>query len=71
MAIFEVVDIIGKFDMLDAVPSFGGSGFARLEKEVEEDDEKKPTAPWLMKHSGENGKEKSINWNWGNASQLQ
>jgi hypothetical protein len=61
MAIFEVVDIIGKFDMLDAVPSFGGSGFARLEKEEEEEDEKKPTAPRLMKHTGENGTENSIN----------
>ena len=36
-AIFEVVDIIGQFDMLEAVPSFG-SKFAPLEAEQEKEE---------------------------------
>ena len=50
MAIFEVVDIIGKFDMLDAVPSFGGSNFTPFEKESKDEN----SAPRRKKPSGNN-----------------
>jgi len=49
MAIFEVVDIIGKFDMLEAVPSFGGSNFTPLGAEKKEE-----TTPRPKKQSGNN-----------------
>ncbi|KAL7441334.1 hypothetical protein ACHAXH_005792 [Discostella pseudostelligera] len=49
MAIFEVVDIIGKFDMLEAVPSFGGANFAPLIEEKKEESASRP-----KKQSGNN-----------------